>query len=163
MAACYLYPPGSQRRRLMSPTGGRRMYNKYDKPFDRRRHLDGGNNSSKRKRGRLADTVPTRNRIKRKGGLVNDVSANKRKLGPGDLDGPEIVELSKRDSGRKLKSCKGKGKGSKGSKGGNGLSAMDYAENELESFIDRLEMIDSSRDDWKDRAAAIIAALPEDV
>jgi hypothetical protein len=35
MAAWYLYMPGSQRRRLMSPTGGRRRYPSYKTPFRR--------------------------------------------------------------------------------------------------------------------------------
>jgi hypothetical protein len=46
-AAFHLYKPGSQVRRLMSPTGGRRQFNKYDKELAenrrrrRRRRLRG--------------------------------------------------------------------------------------------------------------------------
>lgn len=41
--AFYLYPPGSMRRRLMSPTGGRRKFNGYKQTLNRRRHLRGLN------------------------------------------------------------------------------------------------------------------------
>lgn len=36
MAAWYLYRPGSQRRRLMSPSGGRRRFPSFKKSFHRR-------------------------------------------------------------------------------------------------------------------------------
>ena len=68
MASWYLYEPGSQRRRLMSPTGGRRKYPSYKSDFSSRRRRNQqrqltidipicskGTGGSKSRKGRMED------------------------------------------------------------------------------------------------------------
>jgi hypothetical protein len=143
MAAWYLYMPGSQKRRLMSPTGGRRRYPSYKKSFPRRR---------RRRRHLQQQQQQYQEQL---------LHHNTPIYHPEELERALAISIPFCNAGSK-KSGKSRRKG-----------YMDDADEELEDFLDELDDLDdddrigslskATIEDWITRATAIQKALPDDI